>query len=641
MILGTAGHVDHGKTALVKALTGIDTDRLPEEKRRGITLELGFAHFALADGRSVSVIDMPGHERFVKAMAAGAGGIDLVLLVVAADEGVMPQTREHVDICSLLGVRAGLVVITKSDLLADLGGEWRTMLEADLRTLTMGTFLEKAPVLEVSAKTGLGLEGLRHEITHAIGALEAEHHPVDGPFFMPIDRAFSVKGFGCVVTGTVRSGRLAASDSVQLLPHSAHALRLRGLQVHGAPVGGLSAGQRAAVNIAGLETAEVHRGMALSRAFELTSATSLEVELTLLPTSEHGLARRSRQVVSLGTAHVEAVLQLLEADSLSPGSTGFAQLRLTKPVAALPGQRFIIRGTRAMTGRGTTLGGGTVLALNGKRRRRGGHSNLAAFAHGTLETRLTWLLSESGASGLTENELFARASTSLKELTRVLETSGARGRVVLVDKHQRRWVASSVIESLRARLLGRLEAFHAQSAERDGMPREEARQRLELSDERVFTRVVSSLAESKQIEVDDEVLRLPGRGRSFDDATRALRKHLLGLLGQAGLAPPGLDLLASRLGVDSARVTQMLNVMASQGEVVNAGEHSFDGRAVEALEARVREFFAREPKLSTAAFKELVGQSRKFAIPLAEYFDAKGLTLRVGDLRTLRAPREK
>jgi len=636
MIVGTAGHVDHGKTALVKALTGIDTDRLPEEKRRGITLELGFAHLELPGAGVISLVDMPGHERFVKAMAAGAGGIDAVMLIIAADEGVMPQTREHVDICTLLGVRAGLVVLSKADLLPDLGAEWRAMLESDVSALLAGTFLETAPRLEVSARNGDGVGRLKQALS-AMAQLAERRSPMEGPFFMPIDRAFTIKGFGCVVTGTVRSGRLVASDEVALMPGAAEALRQRGLQVHGQAVAQVEAGQRAAVNLAGVETSAVHRGMALTRFGQLSAATSLDVELALLASAEHPLPRRSRQMLSLGTAQVEAVVQLLEVDSLTPGASGYAQVRLAKPIAALPGQRFIVRGTRALPGRGATLGGGRVLALNSRRRRKSVESGLGALSQGDLQTRLSWLLTEAGAAGLTERELFTRASSSEKELSRALELAGSRGQLLLVDKEHRRWLASPVFEALRRRALDRLEAFHLESPERDGMSREELRQRLGLTQERTFARIITSLTEAKKVEASGEAIRLAGRGRSFDATTSTLRKRVVEVFAASGLAPPALELVASRVSVEPVRVLEVVKSLVAERVLVKAGEHYFEAGAVMALEARVRAHFQRSPTLSTAELKELVGQSRKFSIPLAEYFDAQQVTLRVGDLRTLRS----
>ncbi len=633
MILGTAGHVDHGKTSLVRALTGIDTDRLPEEKKRGVTIELGFAHLALPGLGPVGVVDVPGHERFVKAMAAGAGGIDVVMLVVAADEGVMPQTREHVDICGLLGVRSGVVVITKADLLNDLGPAWRDLLEADLTALTQGTFLQAAPRVAVSAHTGEGLDALRTELGRRLQANERSRSS-DGPFFMPLDRCFTMKGFGSVVTGTVLSGALRVDDEVALLPGLERPMRIRGLQQHGVAVERVVAGDRAAVNVLGLEADDVHRGMTLVRANELRAGSSLDVELTVLPSLPRPLPRRSRHVLTVGTSHVEAVVQLLEADALAPGQTGYARVRLVRPVAALAQQRFIIRGTHPVSGRGMTVAGGRVLALSPRRKNT---PPLQALASAVVETRLTWLLTAAGPAGLTDVELFAALALPLAEVQRELETAAAQGRVVFVDQAPRRVVARDVFEALSQRALARVGAFHLASPERVGVPREELRQQLGLAHERTFHRLLAKLAEAKLVELTETTVALPGRGRRVDDPTERLQKRLAEAYANAGLAPPAPDLLASRLGLDTRAFNALAQALVAQGVLVKAGPHWFDAAAVKALEARLRAHFAAAPgPLTTQQFKELVGQSRKFAIPLAEYFDAQKVTLRQGELRTLR-----
>jgi selenocysteine-specific elongation factor len=637
MIVGTAGHVDHGKTALVKALTGIDTDRLPEEKRRGITLELGFAHLELPSGERVGVIDVPGHERFVKAMAAGAGGVDLALLVVAADEGVMPQTREHVDICQLLGVRAGLVVVTKADLLPGLPDGWLDLLELDLRELVAGTCFEGSPLLRVSTRTGAGLEALRGELARACAALRAQgREGADGPLFIPVDRAFTTKGFGLVVTGTVWSGRVRAGDALSLLPGLPGPYRVRGLQVHGAPVEAAAMGVRAALNLPELDTAHVHRGMAVVRHGELAEARALDVEVTLLPSVATPLARRTRQLVALGTAQVEAVLRLVDVEALRPGERCFAQLRFAGPVAALPGQRFILRGTQALAGRGATVGGGRVLAVNPPRRRRGAAAQLAALAEAPVDARVRWLLTEAGYAGLTDAQLFARASAGAKELGRALELLSSRGAVVLLDREARRYVDASVLEALAQRVLRVLEVFHREHPERDGAPREELRQRLGEAPERTFSKALGTLADKQRVEVAAELVRLPGRGRTFDEASGRLKAGVAAALERAGLAPPLVGDLAARLEAPVARVTQLLQALVAEGAAVKAGELFFATAAVRTLQARLVEYFATHERLNTAAFKELVGQSRKFVIPLAEYFDREKVTLRVGDERVLR-----
>src|SRR5512138_1091531 len=415
VVVGTAGHIDHGKTALVRALTGIDTDRLREEKRRGITIELGFAHLPLPDGTVAGVVDVPGHERFVRAMAAGAGGIDIVVLAIAADEGVMPQTREHLDICRLLGVPRGLVAVTKSDLLPGLGAGWLPLLEAEIRAVTTGTFLEGSAILPVSAATGDGLPALVAEIARL--AVEVPERPADGPLFLPLDRAFSLKGFGTVVTGTLLSGQVAEGDAVALLPPSpgVGGLRVRSVQVHGAATPRALAGQRTAVNLPGVEAAAIRRGRALVHAGVVPASSVVDVELALLAAAPRPVRHRTKLLLHVGTAQVPATVALLDRGELPPGATAFAQLRLGAPVAALPGQRFILRGLAVLEGRGKTVGGGRVLAVAAPKRRRGrpeATRQLEVLARGDPEARVAAVLEMAGPAGVDAAALVGRTALS-------------------------------------------------------------------------------------------------------------------------------------------------------------------------------------------------------------------------------------
>ncbi|HYX90883.1 MAG TPA: selenocysteine-specific translation elongation factor, partial [Myxococcaceae bacterium] len=511
MIVGTAGHIDHGKTSLVKALTGIDTDRLEEEKRRGITIELGFAHLALDDGTVAGVVDVPGHERFVKAMAAGAGGVDLAVLVVAADEGVMPQTREHLDICRLLGVRRGVIAINKCDLLTELGEEWLELLRADLETLVAGTFLEGAKTIPVSAKTGEGLAALRAELTRL--AKELPERPSEGPAFLPIDRAFTIKGFGTVLTGTLLSGHLSVEDAVSLLPGVPGPLRIRGLQIHGKPAQTVAAGQRTAVNVAGIESDHVARGMVLTRHDELPPTRMLDVEVTLLPGAEAPLPSRRRLLLHLGTAQAECIVALLDQPELRPGESALAQLRLAAPIAALPGQRFILRGSKPLPGRGATVAGGRILALATARRRRGASELLQPLLEGDVETRVEWLLRQAGYRGLTSKELYGRSGVAPKTLDRALQILSTRGAALLVDRERRLYLSGEVFRGMTARTLAMLEAFHAREPMKEGMSKEELRQRLSHELEpRIFARLVQGLLESRRVKSSGDLLHLEGRG---------------------------------------------------------------------------------------------------------------------------------
>ncbi|HZI12804.1 MAG TPA: selenocysteine-specific translation elongation factor [Myxococcus sp.] len=636
MIIGTAGHIDHGKTSLVKALTGIDTDRLKEEKRRGITLELGFAHLTLDDGTVAGVVDVPGHERFVKAMAAGAGGVDLAVLVVASDEGVMPQTREHLDICRLLGVKAGVIALTKSDLLAELGPEWRALVDADLKALTTGTFLEGAPVVPCSSRTGEGLDALKAALTRAAAALPKR--PSEGPAFLPVDRVFTIKGFGTVVTGTLLSGVLAVDEAVALLPGLPGPFRVRGVQVHGQPVAKVEAGQRAAVNVAGVEPEALHRGMVLVRSGELPETRMLDVELSLLPAAEAPLPRRRKLLLHLGTAQVEATVALLDMERLEPGETALAQLRLDAPVGGLVGQRFILRGSRALPGRGATVAGGRILSITPPRRRKGGAAVVAPLLEADPSTQLAWLLRQAGYRGLTQQELFGRSGLGPKVLTRALELMGTKGAALLVDRERRLYLSGEVFEGLQGRALALLAAFHEREPLREGLSREELRQRLSAElDARAFGRVLQALVDSGRVELDKEVVRLKGRGRTLSLGDEAARTRLAAELSAAGLAPPTVNELAQKLQLTTPRLQELLKVLVTQGAAVRVSEElCFDAAALVGLRERLVAHLREKKEITTQAFKEMVGQSRKFVIPLSEYFDREKVTLRVGEKRVLR-----
>jgi selenocysteine-specific elongation factor len=636
MIIGTAGHIDHGKTALVKALTGIDTDRLKEEKRRGITLELGFAHLELDDGSVAGVVDVPGHERFVKAMVAGAGGVDLAILVIAADEGVMPQTREHLDICRLLGVRAGVIAVTKSDLLGDLGEEWLSLLRADIELLTKGTFLEDAKLIACSSKTGEGLKELKSALSSLAKDLPARSS--EGPLFLPVDRAFTMKGFGTIVTGTLLAGQLKLEESVSLLPGLSGPFRVRGLQVHGAPVDKVAAGQRVAVNVSGVETEQISRGMVLSRYQELPPTRMLDVELTLLSAVETPLPKRKKLLLHLGTAQVEATVALLDSDELRPGETGFAQLRLGAEVLALPGQRFILRGFRVLPNRGATLAGGQVLTLTPPKRRKGASEILRALRDGDAEARLVLLLNQAGYRGLSVRELFARSALPQKILQRSLDLLGSRGGAMLVDKERRHYLSAEVFASMVARSLALIQDFHQREPMKEGLSKEELRQRLfpEL-EARIFGRVVAALLEGGEVESSGEVLRLKGKGRTLTAGEETLRVQLLGKISAAGLGPPRLEELASHLSLPPARVQELMKVAVADRLVVRVSDDLyFDRKAVEHLQERLIAYLQQHKEISTQTFKDLVGQSRKYVIPLSEFFDREKVTLRVGEKRVLR-----
>ena len=642
VVIGTAGHVDHGKTALVKALTGIDTDRLAEEKRRGITIELGFAHLSLPDGTEAGVVDVPGHERFVRAMAAGAGGIDLVVLVVAADEGVMPQTREHLDICRLLGVPRGLVAVTKSDLLPELGPDWLPLLEQEVRTATRGTFLEGAPLFPVSARSGEGLGRLREEL----GALAASvpERPSDGPLFLPVDRAFTLKGFGTVLTGTVLSGAVAEGDALALLPPSpgTGALRARSVQVHGKAARAALAGQRAAVNVPGIEAAAVSRGQVVAHPDAIPPSSILDVEVALLAAAPKALRHRARLLLHVGTAQVPCAVSLVDGRAeLSPGETALAQLRLGAPVAALPGQRFILRGFRALEGRGKTVGGGRVLAVRSHARRRGRPEpmeELRALAGSDLDARVHAVLTMAGPGGVALRDLPGRTALSPRAIQTSLERLGARGQALLFDREGRGYVAGEVARRLKERLALAVTAFHAAHPLAAGVGREELRGSLPpVTDPRLFQRLLHELVQGGEFALAGDLVSLPGHAAASSGSGGALKERAASVLRQGALTPPWVHELPGLVGASADDVSAVLKLLVSEGSVVRVSpDLYYDARAVGALRERLVAHLRTRKEITTPEFKDLVGATRKHVIPLAEYFDRERVTLRVGDKRVLR-----
>jgi selenocysteine-specific elongation factor len=641
VVIGTAGHIDHGKTALVRALTGIDTDRLSEEKRRGITIELGFAHLALPDGTVAGVVDVPGHEKFVKSMAAGAGGIDVVVLVVAADEGVMPQTREHLDICRLLGVPRGVVAVTKADLLPGLGADWLPLLETEIRAATAGTFLEAAPIVPVSATTGEGLDGLRAAL--AAIAAEVPERPTDGPLLLPIDRAFTLKGFGTIVTGTLLSGQLAEGEPVDLCPTTpgTGTLRARTVQIHGAPAPRALAGQRTAVNLPGVDPAAIHRGQALVRAGEVRPTRILDAEVTLLSAAARPLRVRERLLLHVGTAQAPAVVALLDREELAPGATALVQLRLGEPVAALPGQRFILRGTAALDGRGRTLAGGRVLAVSGPRRRRGRPESMAQLerlARGDADARTLAVLELAGPAGLVAEPLAGATGLGAKVLQASLERLSTKGEALLFDRDRRGWVAGPVVRALEARLLAAVDAFHAAQPLAAGIGRETLRGGLPpVVDPRLFQRLLARLEERGALVSAGDHVRRKGHAAAAQGPGGALKDEVARTLAAGGLTPPWVAELPALVKASAGDVAAVLKLLAAEGRVVRTSpELYFDAAAVGALGERLVAFLRERREISTQEFKDLVGASRKYAIPLAEYFDRERVTLRVGERRVLR-----
>ncbi len=639
LVLGTAGHIDHGKTALIRALTGVDTDRLPEEKARGITIELGFAPLELGNGVRLDVVDVPGHEGLVRTMVAGATGIDLVLLVVAADEGVMPQTREHVAICELLGIDRGVVALTKIDAASD---ELAELAEADVADHLAETALAGAPIVKVSALTGAGIEELRKQLEAAIVGAPART-PRSGPPRLPVDRCFAARGFGTVVTGTLLGSPFAVGDGVEVQPSGRRA-RVRGIQNHGAGAERAEPGSRCALNLQGIEVGDVSRGQVVTRPDALAPATSLDATLCWL-----GAAPEAREPASVefltGTAERRARVAPIGADRIVPGGRGFVRIHVeAEPVPVLPGDRFILRGFSRTAMGGSTLGGGTVLDVAPPRRRRSDPQllrDLEQLEGGADDVVLQVRIRRSGLAGITRERLRQESGLDAGALEAALEALRDAGSAVATAGDL--WLDAARLEQLEALLLRALDAWHAaepiqpglsSAALRGALPENVPRDAAELA--------LAALAQRGVVCVEEERVRRAEHRPTLAAADAALLERVAAQARSAGLEPPGLRDLCEQLGVEPQRLRDLLAHAVRAGTLVHApGDLWFDREAIDALRRRVVAHLEQHERLDTKTYKALIGTSRRSAVPLMELFDAEHVTVRRGDHRLLRRGRER
>jgi selenocysteine-specific elongation factor len=641
VVIGTAGHIDHGKSSLVLALTGTDPDRLAEEKARGITIDLGFAHLEL-QGTTFDFVDVPGHERFVKNMLAGATGIDAVLLVVAADESVMPQTREHFEICRLLGVSSGAIALTKVDL-AD--PDTLDVVRLDVQELVAGSFLEQAPVVAVSARTGEGLEGLRAALARVAG--RASPRRADGPARIPVDRVFSVKGFGTVVTGTLASGTLHTDAEVIALPRR-RPLRVRGLQVHGQPTTTAVAGQRVALNLSGIELGEIARGESLCEpgAFEPTRRLDAVLELVAgTRPLKHGARVRFHQGTTelLGRVAIARVLSAHEAvaGEVPPGGLAHVRVRLEQPAVVTRGDRFVLRAYSPSV----TIAGGMVLDPHpprGATRSEATARRLARLDPGAegleepavIDRAIDTLLEERGASGLARQDLVRRVGLSRASAVDAAARAVESGRARRLGEGL---VAPAVLAHLEKALLDALAAHHRFQPLSDGLPREEARERLfRRADVAVFDATLEHLLARRLIAGRDR-LALASHKVSLRPEEQEVLAAVERCLREGGLKPPDAGSLAATVGRDPATVEQAVTLLVRQKRLVRVEGLLFHGDALASLKRDVAALKAEHTPahVDVAAFKERYGLSRKYAIPLLEYLDRERVTRRLGDTRVV------
>ncbi|HEX7786698.1 MAG TPA: selenocysteine-specific translation elongation factor [Methylomirabilota bacterium] len=628
VVVGTAGHIDHGKTSLVKALTGTDTDRLPEEKARGITIDLGFAFLEEPDGLVIEIVDVPGHERFVKNMLAGAGGIDLALLVVAADEGVMPQTREHLAICQLLRIRSGLVVLTKADLAEP---DWIELVRDDVRRAVDGTFLADAPIVPVSAKTGAGVPEVRATLARLARAVPAKDP--DRTARLPIDRVFTVRGFGTVVTGTLVAGRFAVDQRVEVYPRGIQS-KIRGLQVHGHTVERAEAGQRTAVNLQSVERAAIERGDVVAPAGALVPTLLLDGTLELLAEAPRPVKTRDRVRFHAGTQEVMARVLPVGRAEVQPGSLAHARFRLEAPVVALPGDRFVVRSYSPIV----TIGGGTVLDIAPPRFKRKGPAlaeHLALLATGEPAQVLEEHLKQAGASGARVADLRARTPFGGEHLARLLAELGRAGRILAVDREW--YLHRDASDRLRHQTLSVLEAFHRENPLRGGISREELRSRVGQAQERVFGQLLAALEGEGVVQSDRDQVRLATHTIRLSPAQDRVVKGLEADFRDAGAAPPSPEEALGRYGVKGTEKNELFQILVADRTLVRVKESLFfHAEALRSVQAQLVALLRKKKEIGPADFKDLFGVSRKYAIPLMEYFDAQRVTMRVGERRVLR-----
>jgi len=627
VVAGTAGHIDHGKSALVQALTGIDPDRLKEEKERGITIDIGFAHLDLGGGLTLGIVDVPGHERFVKNMLAGVGGIDLVMLVVAADEGIMPQTREHLAICQLLRVKSGLVILTKADLAEP---DWLELVREDVRGYLRGTFLDGSPIVAVSAKTGAGLDLLQGHLATLARAVPARG--TDATFRLPIDRVFTIRGFGTVVTGTVAGGQITLDERVEIYPRQLQA-KVRGLQTHGRPVSAAVAGQRVAVNLQGIERAAIERGDVLSLPGLLRPTFMLDATCELLADAPAPLKPRQRVRFHIGTSEVMARVHLLDAEQIEPGHRGYVQLRLEAPIVALPRERYVIRSYSPMV----TIGGGELLDVAPAKARRSQSlvARLAVLEGGTPDAVIEEHIMRVGPGGARTADLRARTAFGPETLRGLLADLTARGRVLVVDREW--YVHAEAAERLREAATAALVAFHRREPLKPGMSKEELRTRLGGLDERVFLHLLDRFAAEGTLAVEKDKVRLTSHQVRLDARQQASLERLESEFRDAGVAPPSLEEVFAKLHMTRAEHQALAQVLVDERRLVRIREGLYlHAEALHSAQARVVAFLRERKSITPQEIKDLLGISRKYAIPLLEYLDAQRITVRVGDKRVLR-----
>ncbi len=629
VILGTAGHIDHGKSSLVKALTGTDPDRLKEEKERGITLDLGFASLDLPGGSRLGIVDVPGHEGLIKNMLAGVGGIDVVMLVIAADEGIMPQTREHLAICDLLAVKKGIIALTKMDAVEK---DWLDLVKDEVRQFVKGTFLEKAPLVAVSSLTGENLPQLVAELDAL--SRDVEPKSAEGVLRLPIDRVFTMKGFGTVITGTILSGAVSLEQEVEILPAGVKT-KVRGVQSHGKPVTRAVAGQRTAVNLQGVEKNDLSRGDTIVSKGFFKSTRNVDVRLSMLKQATRVLKTGSRIRFYNSTQEAVGRATLIGSDELQPGDEGFVQFRLEAPVIIQHGDRFIIRFYSPLE----TLGGGVVLDPQPRRHRKSAAAaslkNIETLLTGGLEEKLPVLIAGKGFAGMEESEIIGSTAADKQSVLDALSTAVQKKSVLRADSL---YVHGSYLADLEARILALIEAFHKDNPLKPGIDKEELKGMLRIRlHPRVLAMSVDGLIKRKLLNAEGSKLRLPAFKPGSGQAPGEIKNSIVDAIRKGGAQPPLREELPALLKITDKDARDLLKLLADEGRTVRINDSLHLHRdVVEKMRTDLVRHLKDKKEITVAEFRDLAKTSRKFAVPILEYFDTQKVTQRIGDKRVMR-----
>ncbi|MCF8074966.1 MAG: selenocysteine-specific translation elongation factor [Desulfotignum sp.] len=631
IILGTAGHIDHGKTSLVKALTGIETDRLKEEKQRGITIELGFAFLDLPGGTHIGIVDMPGHEKFVKNMVAGSSGIDVVTMVIAADEGVMPQTREHMEICHLMGIEHGLIALTKTDLVDE---DLLELALEDIHDFVDGTFLEDQPVIPVSSATGQGLDDFLAALEKICRQLPERRF--SSIFRLPVDRVFSMKGFGTVITGTLTSGQIRVGEDIMVYPKRIVS-KVRGIQVHSSSVTEAGPGTRTAINFQGLDKESLDRGDILSTPDTLIESYMIDAGFHYLKSNAKPAKTRTRVRFHSGTSEILGYMVLLDRDELLPGEDALVQFRLESPVCCIKDDRYVIRSYSPVK----TIGGGVILNPVARKYRHMDTTviqGLTGLAADDPEQTILFFLSLNGFKGLSFNDLRVMTNLTDKKLSATLQKLLAQQAVIQTDKEKQIFVSGAFFDDFKKKVLEKIQHYHTANPLKEGMPTQELKSKFRyIKDPRFFNILFSRLEKENAVIQDKNLVKLADFKVALQVDQHQIKEDILGIYRSAGLTPPFFRTVCHDLDLDKKTAMDVLQMLIDEKQIIKTKDDLyFDAEVMARLEAELVTFLKKNESITTPEFKDMTGISRKYVIPLIEYFDAIHLTIRVGDTRQLR-----